>query len=267
MMNTLFRNFFTGWESCANGNCGSFTAKASATTPFRMVESSRYHNAIANVLGTPGVSSTYKTTAGFASGAIYEVGSGNGSIPADPSVSSTSIFWGNYDVVTGAVRWCGNSTDTGWATACAGVSEVPTALALYPQPLPTKGDTASGMAALPPSLYLSTPPSWWGSMPWPLIGPDVTGGNIGQCSGTLNAAGKFNGLPATSTAQCAGNPLTTPAWGGHVNANPAMACFLTTMGGLPDGTNAVLNFNAASCYGAAVSTAPNPPTNLIAVPN
>jgi len=30
---------------------------------------------------------------------------------------------------------------------------------------------------LPNSFYLSKKPSWWGNMPWPAIGPDVTGGD------------------------------------------------------------------------------------------
>lgn len=272
LMNTLFRNFFTAWESCANGNCGSSSSKASATTAVRLVESSRYHNVIANVLGTPGVNSTYKTTGGFAAGAIYEMGSGNGSIPSDPIVGQTSFFWGNYDVVTDGVRWCGNSSDASWANMCGGASEVPTSFSLDPQPMPTKGDTATGMGALPASLYLSAKPAWWGSVPWPAIGPDVTGGSVGQCAGSLNVSGQFNGVAATSSSQCKGSSLTTSAWGGHVNATPAMNCFLNVMGGVPDGTNGLLNFSASSCYTGGSSApppppAPAPPTSLVAVPS
>ena len=270
MMNTLFRNFFTGWESCANGQCGSYVAKVSGTTPVRLVESSRYHNIIANVLGTPGVSLIYQTTAGFASAAIYEMGSLNGSIPIDPIVGQTSSFWGNYDAVTNAVHWCGNSSDTGWVAVCAAQSEVPSTFSLYPQPVPTKGDTAAGMSALPPSLYLSAKPSWWGSAPWPAIGPEVSGGNVGQCAGVLNLLGQFNGLPVTSGSQCKGSSLATPSWGGRVNATPAMNCFLNVMGGVPDGTNGLLNFNASSCYGGSASSGgpgPAAPTNLVAVPS
>jgi len=267
MMNTLFRNFLTGWESCANGQCGTHTAKASATTPVRMVEGSRYHNIIGNVLGMPTVSIAYKTSSGFASGAIYEIGSGNGSIPHDPIVGTSSSFWGNYDIYTGATRWCGNSADSGWSTTCASMSEVPTSFTPYGNAAPTKGDTGAGQAAMPASFYLSSKPSWWGSMPWPAIGPDVTSGNVGQCSGTLNVSGRFNGLPATSASQCAGSGLTASAWGGHVNAIPAMICFLNVMGGVPDGTNGVLRFNASSCYpGSTVGSAgPAPPTNLTAI--
>jgi hypothetical protein len=264
LMNTNFRNFITGWESCANGNCGSFSAKDSATTAYRTVAYSRYHNAVGNVFGTPGYHTSYQTTAAFASANIYELGSGNGSIPVDPIVGTTFLRWGNYDTVTDAVRFCGNSSDTGWSTGCAGTSEVATAAPSYPNTVPTVGDTAIGQSAMPPSFYLSSKPAWFGALPFPSIGPDVTSGNVGQCSGTLNAPGKFNGLAATSASQCAGSGLTTPAWGGHVNATPAMNCFLNVMGGLPDGTGSLLPFDASSCYpgGVVTSGGPNPPANL-----
>jgi hypothetical protein len=93
---------------------------------------------------------------------------------------------------------------------------------------------ASGVTqSLPPSFYLSSKPSWWlGGMPWPAIGPDVTGGS---------------------------GP------GGHVYSttagNPAQYCYTAVMGGT-DGTGSPLTFNANSCYAA---TAPNPPGNVTAV--
>jgi len=36
--------------------------------------------------------------------------------------------WGNYDTVTGAVRWCGNSSSPTGSSTCASTSEVPYAL-------------------------------------------------------------------------------------------------------------------------------------------
>jgi hypothetical protein len=38
----------------------------------------------------------------------------------------------------------------------------------------TKWDPSIADHILPPSLYLSAKPAWWGTMPWPPIGPDVT---------------------------------------------------------------------------------------------
>jgi hypothetical protein len=85
---------------------------------------------------------------------------------------------------------------------------------------------ASGVTrSLPSSLYLSGKPSWWGSTPWPAIGPDITGG----------------ALPA---GQGAG---ASP--GGHVNTIPAMQCFYGTMGGVEGGAGSPRTFNPVTCYG------------------
>ena len=267
-MLTRYRNLFPGWGSCANGQCGANTFDG-WTNSFIDLYADRYQNNVANVLGTPGYHTIYKSTAGG-------VGSGDGTVvipsgtsyaqlPQDLLVPSTSLYWGNFDVVTGAVRWCGNSSDTGWSSTCSSTSEVPTGAPVYLNSIPTKGDTGAGQAALPASFYLSSRPSWFGSIPWPAIGPDVSGGNVGQCSGTLNTAGQQAGVAATSSSQCTGTSLTTPAWGGHINAIPAMACYLTTMGGKPDGTGSALAFDAKTCYSASTSSAPPPPTNLVVV--
>lgn len=88
---------------------------------------------------------------------------------------------------------------------------------------------------LPPSFYLSGQPSWWGtSMPYPANGPDVTGGS---------------------------GP------GGHAYGNPAMHCYLDSMGGLDGGAGSPLSFNASDCYGSSSSSStstapPAAPTNL-----
>ena len=270
---TKFRNFIWGWESCANGQCGSTTAKATQVVPIVAGYATRYSAFIANVLGTPGYHNLLQDVQAFGSGTIYELGAGYGSQPADPLGTSTVLRWGNWDSVTNNVRWCGNSSNTGWLTTCLGLSEVPTGAPTYPNSVPTLGDTGAGQGALPASFIYSSKPSWFGSTAWPPIGPDVSGGSIGQCSGALNVPGKFNGLAATSSSQCAGSTLNT-AWGGHVNAIPAMSCYLNTMGGPPDGTGSVLSFNADTCYGAVSGggggsggTPPAPPTQLQAVVN
>jgi hypothetical protein len=255
LMETKFRNFFTGWESCANGQCGSTKAKDSGTNAMTDVSNARYTNNIANVLGTAGYHTGYQTTSTPASNlTAYAIGIGNGSIsptlPTDPMVAATMMRWGNYDVVTGAARWCGNSSDTGWSSVCAGTSEIPTGINPYSNSVPTVGDVGAGQPPLPPSFFYSSKPSWWGSHVWPPIGPDVSGGNVGMCSGTLNTAGHYSGLPASSSSQCTGTSMVA-SWGGHVNLTPAMDCYLNIMGGPPDGTGGQLAFDPVACYGNA----------------
>src|SRR2546430_8685857 len=65
--------------------------------------------------------------------------------------------WGNYDTVS--------------ATSRFDAAEVPSGLTNFANPVP------SGQV-LPPSLYLAVQPSWWGTVPWPAVGPDVTSGDI-----------------------------------------------------------------------------------------
>jgi hypothetical protein len=265
-MNTSFRNLFTGWESCANGQCGRAPFKDSSTNAFRSAAFSRYQNVVGNVLGTAGVQTGYQATDGYPY--IYVLGNGDGSkgISPDPLVAGTLLRWANYDTVTKAVRWCGNASDTGWAGTCKGSSEVPTQIFPYPNSVPSKGDTGIGQPPLPASFYLPSKPSWFGSLPWPSIGPDVTAGNVGQCSGIINTIGHYSGLPATSGLQCIGTTLTTSGWGGHVNATPAMNCYLNIMGGRPDGTGSALPFDPDKCYGSRLRQT-QPPSGLKAVVN
>jgi hypothetical protein len=81
---------------------------------------------------------------------------------------------------------------------------------------------------LPPSLYLKEKPAWWGSMPFPATGPDVTGG-LGP--------------------------------GGHSYGNPAEACYVHVMRGSDGGTGGPLIFNASRCYGMGIPSAQVSPDN------
>jgi hypothetical protein len=273
---TLFRNFLWGWESCKNSttggnNCGAQTVKDETSVALVQSSGVRYANDIANVMGTTGATATYILTAPFSGYGVYNLGGGTttNNYPTDPLVKSTGLRWGNWDSVTGATRWCGTSSDTGWNTTCGGASEVPTAAPTYPNSIPTVGDTGAGQGALPASFYLTSEPSWFGSAAWPAIGPDIASGNIGQCTGTLNSTNQA-GLPATSGSQC-GSGAVAQAWGGHVNANPAMVCYFS-LGGLPDGTGSELPFDSTTCYGGGTSSsspppAPLPPTDLTVVVN
>jgi hypothetical protein len=199
-------------------------------------------------------------------GSCTSTGSGATSTPYgdwDPQVYGYLLRWGNYDVVTGAVRWCGNSSDTGWITTCLSTSEIPTTISSYSNAVPSYGDKGAGQSPMPASFYYSSKPSFLSSsVPWPVTGPDVTSGNLGNCSG-----GSYSGMAATAAAQCGSGATLVTAWAGHSNANQAMLCYLNTMGGPPDGTGSVLSFNAATCYGTQTTTqSPAPPTITSAVP-
>jgi hypothetical protein len=274
MSETFFRNFVTGWESCSNGNCGPLpAAKTANVDAMQPLSFNRYMNAVGNVLGTHGVhdiaGATYAFTnsewfwSGTGYGHIWNIGSGNscspsggcagGPIPIDPLVASTDMWFDNWDVKNNAAMVC-----TGVGTpvaACPGDQRGASA--------PTYPGLTSPTTTLPPSFYLASRPAWWpSSTPFPAIGPDVTGGNVGQCGGTPNTAGQYALVASSSAMYCAGKGLNA-AWGGHVNAIPAMACYLS-LGGTPDGTGPAVTFNAAQCYPKNSQTPPAPPTGLTA---
>lgn len=260
-----FRNHWRGWDSVPGNPVASFT---NGTADFAFA---RYIADVANVQGTPGRHTSY--TSPTSNTAVYNEGTGGGStsVPVDPLTKSTTLKWGGYDNVTGAVRWCGNALNTGWATAlpgCASLPENNPAASTYPVFVPVIGDTGKGQPALPASFYLTSKPAWFQSITFPPIGPDVSGGNVIQCGGSLNTVGKFNGVPAINTsANCTAGGT---GWAGHVNANPAMACYLNTMAGNPDGSSAVLPFDAGACYGgtaAPIASFSPTSTNMGQVPS
>ena len=268
LMNTFYRNFLTGWESCANGNCGSNTQKTDLLSAASPLSFNRYDNWVGNVMGTPGINTiayAYTNamyyTSGSGNGYIWNLGSGNtaspsdgyagGPVPIDPVVSTSIYRWGNWDAFHGSTQW--------------NTAEVPSAISVYPNSVPSS--TCTSGSSCPASFYFSGRPSWWSSsIPYPAIGPDVSGGNVGQCSGKQNTRGQYAGVPATASSQCTGGTLDS-AWAGHVNAIPAMACYLSSMKGPPDGTGTALAFDANSCYGGSspVASAPGDPTGLSGV--
>jgi hypothetical protein len=208
-LDTMFRNYLMGnYPSCTNSPAG--TPYASATfapcmydqVPVQLMAFSRFFNVVGNVLGEPGVQTSYQS----GDAPIYSLGNGDSSgtvtVPTDPVTPQTLMRWGNYDTVNAAAQWSS--------------SEVPSSLtgsqAPYSNAVPTNH-------ALPASFYHSSKPSWWPSAkPWPLIGPDVTGGNL-------------------------------PGLAGHANTNPAEDCFLNVMKAQSDGTGGPYTFDASTCYG------------------
>ena len=223
-MLTAFRNRVNGRDpSLATGQ-----PKTQQTIAVSLVAFNRYLNVIGNVLGTVGYHTNYEAAASSTSDpgsastgnlSVYVLGYSasqgtlDSSIPNDPMVKATLMRWGNYDTVTNGVRFASG--------------EVPTSAPSYPNPVPSS-------QTLPASFYLASKPSWWGTMPWPAIGPDVTGGNV-------------------------------PNVGGHAYLTPSANCYLNVLGGRTDGTTSLLTFNADNCYGSGAVTAPAPPTNLTVV--
>lgn len=197
---TVFRNQWSGWEP----------GKSSQTVPIIVYMGHRYYNFVGNVLGQPGYHTSYESVPGGGSAncnkSIFALGwggnCGSGPLPDDRLVASTSLRWGNYDTVNNAARF--QATE-----------------------VPSSGSYANAVPAnqnLPASFYLSARPGWWGGMPFPAIGPDVSGG-----------AGP----------------------GGRAHPIPAQACYNTS----PKDSSGLLTFNATGCY-QPTAAGPSPPTNL-----
>ncbi len=222
---TIFRNYFTGYESGKQGNIFAFNMNAL----------SRNFNFVGNVLGTLGVHTVYENYPGCSSGClgvpIYQFGFGNGpdlgvTVPSDTLTRPTMLRWGNYDTVTGSAVF--NS------------AEIPTTLS---------GSMVNAVVStqiLPASFYLAGRPPFFvtpsGTPAFPPIGPDVTGG--------------------TATAPDLTGNHTAP--GGHAYAIPAEICYYksnmdSNYSGAAD--RGVLVFNANNCYSSSGSI-PAPPTNL-----
>ena len=250
------RNLFQGWESFPS------TPKTAFTNSINDASFDRYETEFANLMGT-----ALYHTAGYQSTScpnnnqdIYVLGTNCPaaiSIPATLNTKTSSLIFGNYDIFTGASRFCGNVLDTGWVSTCSSTSEVPTAASTYPQFVPFKGDTAIGEPAFPASLYLKSRPGWWNvSIPFPAIGTDVSGGNLGICSGALNVVGQFDGEAALNNTQCGGHGFTAAAWGGHANAIPAMVAYFNA-GGTPDGSGSILSVDLSYSSPGSVTLTPS----------
>jgi hypothetical protein len=157
VMNLIEGNYVVGvtgaddtWgTSSHNSYFRNKTACQSATNMsrwnFSLYNSQRYYNLVGNVLGTVGEEIIYELTAtnyDLSNRAVYQIGyyGLNGSnTNSDPAVKATLVRHGNWDSVNNAVSWNGADDQV-----------------------------------LPASLYLSSKPSWWGTLPWPCVGPDLS---------------------------------------------------------------------------------------------
>ena len=239
-LSTYFRNLLPGWQS-------GFTNQ---TVSVDLDAYMRGHNVIGNVMGQPSYHTHYESyatssSAGVNGGSasslsVYMLGwtnnSGLGNCTTPPTagcdtlVRSTLMRWGNYDTVNAATQW--SSTE---ATPAAVTSINANFTTGYFDSLPH---------TLPSSLYLSSRPSWFRSIPFPAVGPDISSGTLGICTGT------FAGAMATAAGQCTGGTKSS-AWGSLANPIPAHDCYLNVMNGPPDGSGSVLAFDANTCYAAS----------------
>ena len=202
---TFFRNRTSGWQPGATNQ----------TIALNNYAWNRYTNSIGNVLGTAGFHTHYSSAAGDGTNgsvcnhSIYALGWGgncdvwpsypncgmNGCPQSDPVVAASIMRWGNYDTVNNAVRWVSG--------------EVPSGLSPY-------GNAVPSSQTLPASFYLSSKPAWFGNTPFPLNGPDVTGGNIANVGGHANAnpaAQCFNNS-AVDVSYASGASVSSASWSG-----------------------------------------------------
>lgn len=208
-----YTNFLTINRNHLIGKDGS----TGAQSPLMIFAFDRWTNAIGNVSGTVGYHNNYQyrypSPSGTCLSSIYMIGgsdiSGNecAGSQADNHTSESLFRWGNWDTVT-STNDNGTNDTTGikWDSA-----EVPSSLTIYAQSVPSSH-------TIPTSLLYNSKPSWFGSVTWPPIGPDVSNGDITNS-------------------------------GGHAYRIPARTCFEDTMGGTYGDTTAK-TFNATTCYGS-----------------
>lgn len=223
--NTFFRNSLIGTSKGCAPYSGRGTVSCSGSNGIQQTQAVRavnltylstYANLVGNVVGSTAMQAlkpysqvepeVYQVIAVCPSGVSTNCGSGSRGY--DSTVYDYSIGYGEtsddgssgYDALapyTTMFRhgdYSGATASTAWAT---GVTQT-----------------------LPASFYLSGKPAWWGSVPYPVIGPDVTGG---------------------------------PGLAGHVYAIPAQNCYTGAMKGT-DSSNSPLTFNAATCYGGSTGS-------------
>ncbi|MCZ8131111.1 MAG: right-handed parallel beta-helix repeat-containing protein [Steroidobacteraceae bacterium] len=207
---TFFRNHLYG-DVCSAYLSGCPT-KDSQTWVMQIAAFSRFFNFVGNVLGRTGYYTTYQPTSYTQCDprTIWCLGysHANGG-PTDAQTKPRAMRWGNFDTVTGQVRW--------------DATEVPSGLAQFANAVPASRQ-------LPPSFYLAARPAWFGNAPYPAVGPDVTGGTV------TGYAGLVHRIPARA---CWESLATDPAFGsayegGQVRVFNADACYYGTRTSRPN---------------------------------
>lgn len=243
-MMTFFRNYYSVqpdcWSSGSSYASATYGSCSGGITIMQIYAFHRFYSVIGNVLGTQGKTTTYcngntSCSGGYTANNTNVLGVGYGNtVSTDSNTLATVMLWGNADPVTGFGSPRFNCSEVPQFPAVgAATSSMQGVQFPYLNPCPTS-------KTLPPSFYYSSKPSWWPSgKPWPIIGPDVTGGNVTG----------VNGL---------------------VYTNPAEDCYLNVMGGSASGEGSLLSFNEASCYastGTGSQPTPAPPTGVSGTAN
>ena len=195
----------------ANHSCNPFQNSAA----FSIVYSALGSNVIGNVVG----SSWQLTNLGYGSGvSTYNGASGQTDLLHWTATGSTRSYDGYmYDYVVGY----GSVDDGTWTFDSTAAYTTALFHGNYGDVSNTVTWTTGVTHTLPASFYLASKPSWWGSLAYPAIGPDVTGGS---------------------------GP------GGYAALIPAQNCYLNVMGGSYGATGSPLTFNASSCYASSNSS-------------
>lgn len=208
---TAFRNSMSGTRYNSN--------QSETEAGVALYARNRFVNIVGNVFNGPNWSTYFRdcaiaTTCDSTGGTqctscIYLFGwQGTSQNPVgnDTNVARTAMRWCNWDIVTSTGDTASND-QTG--IKCL-ASEVPSGITNFPNAVP-------GSTALPASLYLSAKPAFVGSLPWPMTGPDVSGGD------ETTAGGHAYKNPAHRCFDAAGTDssfTTTPA----VKLNTGSAC-------------------------------------------
>jgi len=180
-VNTFFRNY-VDMESQGEGADISLHLVGADIQKYN-----RYINLIGNVFGKSGYTGTYEAeniSCNQREKYVFRLGyESDGDCEAadnDPLVKETLLRHANFDYITNSVKYCDDPGEIG----CQG------------------GD---GSHTLPSSLYLSSKPSWFGSLSWPAIGPDVN-----PKAGIIPAKQRFDALMAGETPEVDTTPPSTP---------------------------------------------------------
>lgn len=224
---TMYRNRFSGLQP----------SKTAYTRAVEISAWNRFMNVVANVIGTVGYHTTYRCTYvgdwvnnNYAT--IYDLanahscgGPNNANVSYDATTYSSLMRWGNWDAVTYAAN--GNANGTRYCTG-SGAGNAACTEDERGSGDPTFPGLANPSQSFPASFYLAGKPSWFGSVPWPPIGPDVT------CS-----------------SNCDSNAAS------HVNKIPARLCYESSS---KDANGYLTSFDPTTCYAAAALLPA--PTNL-----
>jgi len=243
-LSTLFRNYASGWDA-------PYVSTNFAGATFDSFN--RFVNLVGNTIGGPQLTNYESTWLEHASDYIYSFDEGS-SAHEDLLVQPTSMRWGNYDTVTGAIRYCGPgapgfaSAPCDGATASVSVSE--------------SGTTVTVNSTLQPALNTSfTISSCTQSGYDGTYSPSSTGGSSfqyraagsglspGTCTATINvevptvlagnASSFANSVPSTTNLPCSfflsgyTSPSCTPYPSGGTGLNWWKVC--TTWSSFPTG--------------------------------